>query len=279
MCTRHLPRKAFLFQLCCSRRCSSFKGDLQATSSSSLFKTEPSAANGLLNSTNLNLRRSPRRFFSTRSAADGYLLELLKSEIEQNKQKLQPQNVHGKGVTVGPFVLTDKPGTEDVVLSRTEGSEKIEILCMLEKQYPEDEDEVEEQKLQHRRLHHYNEQKHVMHKEDLEIVVVLHMSVTLSKGDVRLELDCSFVQGADDVMIEDVLFHESDPSMSTDGAEPYGGPIFEDLDENLQQAFLGLLKDRGITVKVARYMLDYMSDKGQREYIGWLHRLNNFLTC
>lgn len=132
---------------------------------------------------------------------------------------------------MGPFVLTDKLGTEEVVLSRTVGSEKIEILCMLEKQYPEDEDEVQEQKLQHRHFRHYNEQKHVMHEEDREIVVVLHMSVNLSRAasaDVRLEVDCSFVYGASEVMIENVLFHESDPaSMSTDGPEPYGGPIFE----------------------------------------------------
>lgn len=265
-------------QLCCRRRYHSFQVPLDATGS--LYQEELGITNGLLSSKFANLHCSPRRFFATRSAADGYLLELVKSEIDQSKQGKHPQT---EGVMVGPFELTDKPGTEEVVLSRMVGSEKIEILCMLEKQYPEDEDEVQEQKLQHRHVHHYNEQKHVMHEEDREIVVVLHMSVNLSRAanaDVRLEVDCSFVHGASELMIENVLLHESDPaSVLTDGLEPYGGPIFEDLDEKLQDAFLALLKARGLTKKVARYMMDYMSGKEEREYIGWLHRLCNFLTC
>ncbi|KAH7447905.1 hypothetical protein KP509_01G126700 [Ceratopteris richardii] len=168
---------------------------------------------------------------------------------------------------------------EEVTLSRTMGSEKIEIICMLEKQYPWDEDEPEEQRLQHRHHHQYNKHKNIMHEEDLEIIEVLHMSVSLSKtANVRLEVDCSFVRGAKAVMIEDVIFHEDDILELEGAPEPYGGPIFEDLDEDLQQGFHEILEVRGLTAKFAWYMMDYMTDKEQREYVRWLHRVRDFLS-
>lgn len=225
------------------------------------------------------VRCSSWRPYATRSAADGYLVELLKTEIEQENHRHRQEEAEGKVGSVGPFELTDNPGTEDVVLSRTVGSEKIEILCMLEKQYPEEEDEEEEQKLQHNHYHHYNKKKNVVDEEGEEQVVeVLHLSVTMSKGEVSMELDCSFVRGASEVMIEFVLFHESDATLSAGQPQPYGGPIFEDLDENLQRAFHELLKARGLSARVARYMMDYMSGKEHREYIRWLHKLKAFFT-
>ncbi|KAI5061170.1 hypothetical protein GOP47_0023675 [Adiantum capillus-veneris] len=217
--------------------------------------------------------------YATRSAADGYLVELLKSEIEQAKHKLLYDNGDVKEEMVGPFVLTDKAGMEEVVLTRTTGKEKIEILCMLEKQYPEDEDEPDEQRLQHRHQHHYNKHKFTMNEGEEEIVEVLHLSLCIRKGDnIRLELDCSFVRGASEVMIEDALLHEADPTDSEGAPEPYGGPVFEDLGENLQRAFHELLKAKGLTSKVAWQMMDYMCDKEQREYVRWLQRLKDFLT-
>lgn len=129
---------------------------------------------------------------------------------------------------VGPFQLIDKPGMEDVLLTRTFGTEKIEVICMMEKQYPEEEDEEEEQRLQHKHSHHYNKNKSsLVEDEQDEIVEVLHLSVNIKKGEVALELDCSFVRGAREVMIEYVVLHESDCTKSAGQPEPYGGPIFE----------------------------------------------------
>mgnify|MGYP000232205163 CR=1 FL=1 len=129
---------------------------------------------------------------------------------------------------VGPFQLIDKPGMEDVLLTRTVGTEQIEIICMIEKQYPEEEDEEEEQRLQHKHSHHYNKSKaSQVEGEPEEIVEVLHLSVNMKKGEVTLELDCSFVRGAREVMIEYVVFHESNSTKSVGQPEPYGGPIFE----------------------------------------------------
>ncbi|MCO5556749.1 hypothetical protein L7F22_010301 [Adiantum nelumboides] len=266
MSARFLPRRV-------SRRSFLHGGLYQARPSTSTNANEESSNHTAL------LCRSTLRPYATRTAADGYLVELLNFEIEQTKHKLLNDNGGVKEEMVGPFVLTDKAGAEEVVLSRTSGNEKIEILCMLEKQYPEDEDEPDEQRLQHRHQHHYNKHKFSMNEGDQEIVEVLHLTFGMRKGDILcLELDCSFVRGASEVMIEDTFFHEKDPTTSEDAPEPYGGPIFEDLGEDLQRAFHELLKARGLTAKVARQMMDYMSDKEQREYARWLHRLKNFLT-
>ena len=54
---------------------------------------------------------------------------------------------------------------------------------------------------------------------------------------------------------------------------------FRDLDEDLQRAFHELVKARGLSVDVARYMMDYMSNKESTEYVRWLHKLKSFFTC
>jgi complement component 1 Q subcomponent-binding protein len=51
------------------------------------------------------------------------------------------------------------------------------------------------------------------------------------------------------------------------------------LDEDLQRAFHELVKARGLSLDVARYMMEYMSSKESTEYVRWLHKLKAFFTC
>jgi complement component 1 Q subcomponent-binding protein len=54
--------------------------------------------------------------------------------------------------------------------------------------------------------------------------------------------------------------------------------FLSDLDETLQRAFQDLLKARGLSAKVATYVMDYLSLKEHREYMRWLHNVETFFA-
>lgn len=56
----------------------------------------------------------------------------------------------------------------------------------------------------------------------------------------------------------------------------YGGPPFENLDEDLQAYFERYLDERGINAELANMVPDYISLKEQREYIRWLEGMFTF---
>ena len=58
----------------------------------------------------------------------------------------------------------------------------------------------------------------------------------------------------------------------------YEGPNFEDLEENLQEAFFEYLHERGITYDFARYLFNFAIDKEQREYMNWLKDIKSFVS-
>ncbi len=56
------------------------------------------------------------------------------------------------------------------------------------------------------------------------------------------------------------------------------GPVFDELDTTLQQAFLDYLEERGVTAELAEYLLELVHDKLEVEYMSWLERMQNFIT-
>ncbi|QHO22688.1 uncharacterized protein DS421_12g357330 [Arachis hypogaea] len=57
----------------------------------------------------------------------------------------------------------------------------------------------------------------------------------------------------------------------------YEGPEFTDLDENLQKAFHKYLEIRGIKPSTTNFLQEYMFSKDNKEYLGWLKNLKNFV--
>jgi complement component 1 Q subcomponent-binding protein, mitochondrial len=49
------------------------------------------------------------------------------------------------------------------------------------------------------------------------------------------------------------------------------------LDENLQKAFLKYLEIRGITPNTTNFLQEYMFNKDNKEYLGWLKKLKSFI--
>ena len=57
----------------------------------------------------------------------------------------------------------------------------------------------------------------------------------------------------------------------------YTGPVFETLDENLQDKFLGMLNSLGINEDLALFIESTSQDHEETLYLNWLNRFANFL--
>lgn len=226
------------------------------------------------------LDQRQRRTYATRTvAADSYLVQVLKSEIEHELREEASKQGSLKGST-GPFELSDKAGTEEVILRRKFGNEQIAVTCIVESQCSDEDTEAEGEANENEEEENQEEDNTAESKpEDM-----LHLNVTITK-DVSmpaLEFECTYVRGADEVEIEAVSFLSDDSAVDEkDGvsdAQAYGGPEFSELDEKLQQAFHDLLKARGLSPKIATYVLDYLTVKEHREYMRWLHNVETFFS-
>ena len=57
----------------------------------------------------------------------------------------------------------------------------------------------------------------------------------------------------------------------------YTGPPFQQLDEELQELLRSYLDARGVNTALALFIPDYIDVKEQKEYLGWLGRVKDFV--
>jgi complement component 1 Q subcomponent-binding protein, mitochondrial len=81
---------------------------------------------------------------------------------------------------------------------------------------------------------------------------------------------------------------DTSPSLSTAGRSAaeilrdpaetlYTGPPFQQLDEEVQSLLEQYLDVRGINTALALFVPEYIDVKEQREYLGWLGRVKDFV--
>lgn len=58
----------------------------------------------------------------------------------------------------------------------------------------------------------------------------------------------------------------------------YTGPVFDELDDTLQQAFIDYLEERGVTAELGEFLRLYALDKMAVEYQGWLGKVRDFVS-
>ena len=64
-----------------------------------------------------------------------------------------------------------------------------------------------------------------------------------------------------------------------EAAHPYTGPNFEELDDELQDAFIQYLDERGITDDIAVFIENYAETKEQKEYCTFLEKVTDFVRA
>lgn len=102
--------------------------------------------------------------------------------------------------------------------------------------------------------------------------------VNVTKGDKALAFNCQ--TAGLDILIRQVSLN--DAAVADDEAEssfvPYTGPMFDELDDTLQQAFTDYIEERGINNDFAYYLTELVHDKLEVEYMNWLGRVQGFIA-
>lgn len=104
--------------------------------------------------------------------------------------------------------------------------------------------------------------------------------VNVTKGDKGLAFNCQ-TSGREvtitQVSLNDIAAAEADGDDESSFV-PYTGPMFEELDDTLQQAFIDYLEERGVNRDFAYYLVELVHDKLEVEYMNWLARVQLFIA-
>jgi len=84
-------------------------------------------------------------------------------------------------------------------------------------------------------------------------------------------------------VIDQVAFSKNPPAnpetaqTTFEETQVYGGPPWNQLDEELQLLMERYLEERGINTALALFIPDYAELKEQKEYVNWLKNLKSFV--
>lgn len=199
---------------------------------------------------------SVRHFRSTliAPASSSTLTSIIQNEIEYEKQNYtQPEELAGGPPS--PFTLTETRGDTLMSLSRQFGSnETINIDVMVNDQPEEEPFETEEGVL------------------DVDVGVLFTAQVV--KGEQSLVFECK-----SDGSYLSIMHVAVEPANGEMEDSAYTGPVFEELDDELQRQFQIYLEERGVGPELGGYLLRLVHDKEEREYQYWLEKASAFLKA
>ncbi|KAJ1343132.1 hypothetical protein BSLG_002158 [Batrachochytrium salamandrivorans] len=121
-------------------------------------------------------------------------------------------------------------------------------------------------------------------EEDSEDPAVIVSAIIEKKGtEGALEVTATALNG--EFLVDHVSYVKTAELARDQSAEgdwvrrgKYGGPVFADLDEGLQETFQHYLEERGFDTDLANFVGLYIESKEQTEYSHWLQCLNKFVS-
>ncbi|KAJ3125117.1 Mitochondrial acidic protein mam33 [Physocladia obscura] len=168
----------------------------------------------------------------------------------------------------GLFKIEDKLGEKEVTLVRNFGNEKISVIFSTDA--IADKSEFDEGESEQDEVFSVN-------------ATILIEKRTSTSDSGAIELNTTVQDNA--FFIDSVRFNPSSSLMADQSAEAdwqrngrYGGPVFQDLDEGLQDHFHEFLKERGFDEALAEFIPQYIDFKEQNEYVEWLKRVSAWIS-
>ncbi|KAL0919402.1 hypothetical protein M5K25_011494 [Dendrobium thyrsiflorum] len=194
------------------------------------------------------------RFASFKVGDDENLMNVLQSEIECVKEPKDPREINVPKEF--PFEIIDSHGDQTITLKREYNNESIQVTVYMNLDI--EGDDIRDENVDHQ-------------EGPVQPNISLHITVDKGQGFI-LEFGCKL--NSDELEIESMASRSD--HFDTQGA--YQGPVFSDLDENLQKAFHKYLEVRGIkSSSLHSFLYEYMINKDEREYLKWLKNLKEFL--
>lgn len=208
------------------------------------------------------------RFASSKvTAADENLKSVVNSEIESIEQSDYFKQMKMEIPEKFPFEIIDNPGDQSIILKREFMGETIKATVFSDfEETPEDyEDEEEEDE----------EEEGDEDDEEEGGRQSLSVVVTVQKGEGPfLEFICNFNE--EGYVIDSLMMRKEGSQGVEENA--YQGPEFADLDEGLQESLRRYLEVRGIRHSLYNFLTEYMMNKEEREYLGWLKNMKSFMS-
>ncbi|KAF8974902.1 Mitochondrial acidic protein mam33 [Entomortierella lignicola] len=239
---------------------------------------------------------SMRSFSNTPFAwnkTDKELVTALESEIKHEEEQAEevPDYITNY-LKTSPFKITDKPGSDEVVLTRKFGSEDIKVVFSVSDINSGDEEEeldledLEEDAQQQQPEQSLSASDEEGEEDDLDsLTFPVRCLITISKPSAgSLSIDAIAQDGA--FIVESISSIKDTALATASTAESdwekrglYSGPPFAELDEDLQISFEKYLEERQIDGDLANFVPNYVFHKDQVEYTNWLQELKSFVSA
>ncbi|KAF8935702.1 mitochondrial glycoprotein [Dissophora ornata] len=225
--------------------------------------------------------------------ADKDLITALEGEIaHEEKEEEEIPDYITSYLKTSPFQITDKPGSDEVVLTRKFGNEDIKIVFSVSDiESPGDEEELdleddsEEDGSQQPNQSLSASGEDEEEEEDLNASIFpVRCLITITKPNAgSICIDAIAQDGA--ILVESISNLKDSALAAASTAESdwqkrglYTGPHFAELDEDLQIAFEKYLEERQIDGDLANFVPTYVYHKDQVEYTNWLSELKGFVA-
>ena len=197
----------------------------------------------------------------------GLAREVLANEIaaEASNDEVDQEYLDAKKAVESTFKIHEKDGEGVVKLESKYKGETIEVTfdCQDEEEMDPSEEEMEEMAA------------NAGGDDDdgplAEGDVGINFDVVIAKKEGKVVVSCTAAQHLHIKQVRHVA-----AGKNVEDQELYGGPRFDLLDEELQDAFYAYLADRGINEDLCFFILAHSGVKEQKEYETWLNKLLDF---
>ncbi len=119
------------------------------------------------------------------------------------------------------------------------------------------------------------------HEEEVEDVDIVSLAIRVSKPGKQGDLLFTAAVAMDEQpALEIVSVQLAQPGASLTelaNSGSYEGPVFTELDANLQRAFSSYLQDRGLDDRFTEAVRDLSDLKEEGEYLNWLQQVHAFV--
>ncbi|GAN01672.1 mitochondrial acidic protein MAM33 [Mucor ambiguus] len=233
---------------------------------------------------------------------DPDLVHLLDEELQFETTETEAPAFIKEFLDTNLFQIEDKVGHDKVTLTRTFGNEKINVIFSISdinntvEEFTEEELQDGQEIIEKDTTDIADEKKATAGEEEVTAIkdqdldnasFPVRATVIIEKQD-KGSLVLNTVAQDGYLHIDAVRYFKQGQIQPHDMTtvdigeqrqDLYMGPVFDELEEQIQTTFSRYLEERGIDTALATFLPDYVDYKEQKEYVNWLKDVNDFVSA
>ncbi|MCD7471018.1 hypothetical protein HAX54_011281 [Datura stramonium] len=187
-----------------------------------------------------------------REAFEENILRLLRYEIRYELERSPPSQPITE---FDSFIIDERPGEQWIKLNKKFGeNEEIKVeVTMFDASVP------------------VKKGDDVSAADDMQLHITMIVNVVKGESSDVLEFVCSAWPNS--IEIRKVYMRGQNGIVD----QPYVGPPFKELDDELQDSLYDFLETRGINDELCGFLHQYMKNKDKLEFIRWMEKAKSFI--